>query len=400
MSDERIPMLRPIEVVSVTHEGQDLFLMRDPQGIAAEPLLLPPASALLLRFFDGQHSLRDIQAALLEITGQILPSEQIRGFVDKLDRHLFLDSERYKSRREEMAREYASSPVRPAMFAGKAYSADRATLMEDLNQGYETAGGPGLPAHAVSHPPAAVVAPHIDPGRGAAVYAKSYAPLWGARPRRVVVLGVCHGGGSQPFIVSSKDFETPLGTARTDRELLGRLLEGLDWNPLEEEDLHRWEHSIEFQIVHLQHALSQGGDAAPEPEPSYLPILCSFPWQVFLPASAGSELRGRVDRFLSVLGEIVREDAGGTLVVAGVDLAHMGRRFGDSWPAYRPATWPPYRLWPPGIATALSPKSFANRTTGASAVSPHSTACSPLCPASEERPQATSKVSTKPAEEA
>jgi MEMO1 family protein len=326
VDDERIPALRAVELVPVQHEGRELILLRDPQGIAAEPLLLSPASLTLLQLFDGDHTLRDAQAAITGVTGRIVPGDEIRAFVAHLDRLGYLDSLTFLERRRELSLAYTSSPVRAARFAGLAYAADAGRLNAELDALYQTADAPGLPDAAVSSPPAGLAAPHIDPARGGAVYAHAYRHLWGAAPRTVVVLGIAHGGTTQPFITTAKDYATPLGTARTHRELLADLAGRLAWDPFEGEVAHAAEHSIEFQIVFAQHAFSRGGrDAVPEPR--FVPILCGFNASDLEPDAIAP--RARIDAFLETLREALAEAAAPVLVIAGVDLTHAGRRFGD-----------------------------------------------------------------------
>jgi predicted class III extradiol MEMO1 family dioxygenase len=293
--------------------------------------VLPPASATLLRFFDGQHSVRDVQVAICEATGEIVPSGQIQSFIDKLDQGLYLETAGFRQRQEEIRHQYAASQIRSARFAGQAYQPEPEELRRQLDESFQTPGGPGLPRRAVKHAPDALVAPHIDPLRGGAHYAQAYATVWGAPVQRVIILGICHAGSRSPFILTRKDFATPLGIAKTDQGLIDQLVAQLDWDPLQEEELHRAEHSVEFQILYLQHALSEGGQSPLAESVRYVPLLCSFPWRAFSPAGrAGSEVVAQIDQFLETLASLLQQDSTGLLLVAGVDLAHMGRRFGDA----------------------------------------------------------------------
>jgi predicted class III extradiol MEMO1 family dioxygenase len=275
---------------------------------------------------------RDVQAAIARATGQVVPAEQIRDFAVKLDRTFYLDTPGCARRRRELAHAYLTARSRRAHFAGQAYPADPDALARSLDAALEAASGPGRPAGPVARMPRAIVAPHIDPGRGAAAYAHAYATLWGARPERVVILGVLHGASANPFVLTGKDFATPLGTARADARRVQALVQRLDWDPLAEEELHRAEHSIEFQVLLLQHALAEGGARAVEPGPEVLPVLCGFGPADFGSPGASPERRARIDGFLRALRAAILEDPAPTLVVAGVDLAHVGPRFGDARP--------------------------------------------------------------------
>ncbi len=362
VGENLIPRLRQIDLMPIKYEEQDLFLLRDPQGLAPEPLLLSPASVHLLRFFDGRHTVDDMQLELTRVSGQIVPREQLGLFVEKLDEAFFLDSPRFARRQQDYAEEYAAAPHRPVRFAGEAYPSDPAALRHELNALYEAPGGPGAPEPVTSWP-RAIAAPHIDIRRGAAVYAHAYRTLWASVPERIVVLGVCHAPAPNPFILTVKDYATPLGVMPIDRELIRDLMAKLDWNPLEAQELHRAEHSIEFQVLMLQHALAAGRcgvgertDAAGIP---IVPILCGLSWSDFYETEDGViGTDRRVDEFLAALAEVLAEDglqlcgapreqAGGnapegiaaqargdgspgTVLVAGIDLAHVGVRFGAS----------------------------------------------------------------------
>jgi MEMO1 family protein len=332
VTENHIPMIRGIEVIAIKHEGKDLYLLRDPLGIAREQMVLPPASLALLQFFDGRHSVLDIQAKIKEATGQEVPVDQIQEFVEKMDDALMLDSPRFQTHRQQMIVDYRALPERPAQFAGEAYATDASALYAEIDACYRTQGAPGLPEVPARQMPAAVVAPHIDPTRGAPVYAQAYAPLWGCEPERVVVLGVCHAGGNQPFVLTTKDFETPFGAARTDTDLVKRLTEKISWDPLLEEDLHLLEHSIEFQNIFIHHAMTRGGTEQLAHETLYVPILCAFPWQTFLEIHEAQEILKRTREFIHALSDLLQEDEKTTVLVAGIDLAHMGHRFGDEKP--------------------------------------------------------------------
>jgi len=71
---------------------------------------------------------------------------------------------------------------------------------------------------------AAIVAPHIDLRRGGGCYAAIYRELARrSKARRFIVLGICHHPTVHRFALCRKDYDTPLGLVKTDRELVDRL---------------------------------------------------------------------------------------------------------------------------------------------------------------------------------
>jgi AmmeMemoRadiSam system protein B len=90
---------------------------------------------------------------------------------------------------------------------------------------------------------------------------------------------------------------------------------------LMEDYCHSIEHSIEFQCVFLQHALGE--------RCRILPILCGQFLESLLTGEAPESDEG-VKRFFDVLGELAERQASKLFWILGIDLAHIGRRYGDA----------------------------------------------------------------------
>jgi hypothetical protein len=148
-----------------------------------------------------------------------------------------------------------------------------------------------------------------------------------------VLLGTSHCGGQTPFILSLKDFETPLGLVETDKDFVNRLQQRCNEDLFADEYLHRGEHSLEFQVVFLKYAaqLRATMTGAAERPFKILPILVSS-FHPMLLNQTPPERYGTVQKLLNALREFVQHEARQVCLVAGVDLAHVGREFGDSEP--------------------------------------------------------------------
>ena len=92
-----------------------------------------------------------------------------------------------------------------------------------------------------------------------------------------------------------------------------------------EDYCHCVEHSIEFQIVFLQHIYG--------PSVRILPILCG-PFVKSIYEGGLPEESDRVARFFDALGEISARESKRLFWVLGVDMAHIGRRYGDAFASY------------------------------------------------------------------
>ena len=86
-----------------------------------------------------------------------------------------------------------------------------------------------------------------------------------------------------------------------------------------EDYCHAVEHSIEFQVIFLQHLFG--------PSIRVVPLLCGAFMSVY--RGGFPEETAGVDRIFGALGELAAREGDRLLWVLGVDMAHMGRRYGD-----------------------------------------------------------------------
>ena len=332
------PRLRALEAFPVQHEGQRCVALRDPAGFTDQIAVLPAALLDLVSLFDGDHSVEEIREILGRRHGQAPSAEQIAEVIERFDAAGFLDSDRFRERRRGLEEAFRLSPVRPAAHAGGAYAGDAGSLAAQIDGFFSGPGGPGgaisgdVSMYPVASPSAAapqtraIIAPHIDFHRGGSTYAWAYREVLERSDADVyVVLGTCHAGMPDPFAVTLKPYETPLGSVPVDRELYEALSRRAGQDLLASEPAHRAEHSIEFQAVMLQHVVGRRRPFA------ILPVLASYLHEA-LWAGGDPEADPRVPRFLDALRDALAASSRRVCLVAGVDLAHVGPRFGDPQP--------------------------------------------------------------------
>ncbi len=290
-------------------EGEPLLLVHDPQAVAVEVAQFGLGALPILERIDGSRTLEDIRLELLNAGAGIVPIDDLRSFVETLDRCCLLEGGRYEAElrgREEFER----APLRPAAHAGAAYPEESAETSRFLD---------GMLALAPSSPRAPLlrlIAPHIDLRLGAEVYAHAHQRLKASgRPDAAVVIGVRHAHGTRRFTACRKDFATPLGTVRHDARLMDALEARL--GPITDEQLvHREEHSVEFQALWLAHLW-------PDDPPPIVPLLAgSFHDLIEARRSPASE--PEVESFVKALRDAIAADGRRVLVLASVDLAHVG----------------------------------------------------------------------------
>ena len=314
-NQEEKPRVRALEAIPYEQDGRQTFCLRDPTGESESVLFVSEATMWMLARLDGTRDLGDLQAEICRASGEIVPRSTLEELIARLEEASFLDSAAFRERKMRSDEAFAKSRSRPAAFAGTSYEADPQALrgwIDSLLDRAQPANGEGIRA---------AIAPHIDPQRGARVYASAYRALRGCPASRIVILGICHMGGELPYATIMKDYETPLGLCPIDRPFLERLHRDLPFDPLDEQRLHRREHSIEFQAVFLRHVLD-GWEGR-----RIVPILCSFEWQPQDGDASHASRESWRAAFVERLAGMIDEE---TLVVAGVDFAHLGRRFGDA----------------------------------------------------------------------
>jgi hypothetical protein len=325
--DLRRPRLRPVDVLPYEAEGKKGIFLRDPERIATGVLFLPAAGLVLLSMLDGEHDLRDIQAALMRRFGELVPLEAIENILRELDEHLFLTNERFFEARDRLQSEFEGAALRPALLAGQAYEAEPTALTGQLETYFDHPAGPGRsPAKTLSSPPRGMVAPHIDFVRGGPCYAWAYHLLEAAPPPSlVVILGTAHSPTQTLLSLCDKDFETPYGSLTLARDLARSLVERSASNLLSDALVHRQEHSVEFQTVWLKRTFG------PDADLKILPLLCGSFYPLFEVGVRPAELEA-YQQALACLRELLaawERDRGTVLLLASADLSHVGPQFGD-----------------------------------------------------------------------
>jgi AmmeMemoRadiSam system protein B len=311
MAEALPPLRRALDFMPSPDPQAPGLLIRDPFRYSDSVLVLPPALVPCLLFFDGRHDEDDLRTALVRLTGDNDVGPLLEHVTRCLREAGFLEDAAFDALREERHRAFAASPVRAAAHAGSAYPAEAAELGETLDHYLRDAP---------SAPPATdglgIAAPHVSPEGGWRSYAAAYAPLRHlARGRTFVVLGTSHYGEPGRFGLTHKPFATPLGETSVDRELVATLAATGGPAVCLEDYCHVIEHSIEFQVVFLQHLFGGGV--------TVVPILCG----PFDAAGGAPEDDPGVAGFLSALREATRRED--VFWVLGVDMAHVGRRYGD-----------------------------------------------------------------------
>jgi hypothetical protein len=315
-----LPALRNVDIVPIRHENRDLFCMRDPEGYIEEQLLLSPLACFISSCLDGKSDIVDVQETFARhASGKLLMSDDIMKVVACLETQGFLCTKTFEQIRSRVVGDFLRQPVREAYLAGKSYYDAPEELRDYLD---DLLAAQAAIDDCSARPLGGAIVPHIDFERGREAYARAYGRLACMEPPETVfIFGVAHNGARSPFILTKKAFDTPFGPLAAGESCIDRMAEACAWNAYEDEYLHRTEHSIEFQAVMLAHLFGPGI--------KIVPVLCGLFCQDLdrIEQPPGPE----VERFLDACAGIYKESGGKMMVIAGGDLAHVGRRFGDDF---------------------------------------------------------------------
>ena len=322
--DKVLPNLRRgLDVMPSPLEDRPGFLFRDPLRYSDQILIIPPVLAAALSFFDGASTMLDAQAYLTRLTGQLVPLEIIQSLVDALQKHGFLDDETFERMRAQRHGDFARLKERLPAHSGTGYPAAEAELRKELDKYLESSPAPA------ENPIIGLAAPHVSPWGGWQSYAAAYGRLNKdairvAKGKTIVLLGTSHYGEPEKFGLTRKPFVTPLGKLEPDYEMIDRIYQAAPDSINMEDYCHSFEHSIEFQCIFLQQML--GNDF------KILPILCG-PFAKALLSGQMPEQDDKVMRFFDALAETAEEKIDDLFWVLGIDLAHIGKRYGDDFQA-------------------------------------------------------------------
>lgn len=340
------PKLRAVRGFPLQAQDQDgkaitLLGLSDARQVSDKLVATLPAAQFILPLMDGQRTLDEI----ITQVGRGLARPFLEQLVAQLDDAGLLFGPTFDTMAESLRRQFDSQPNLPpgstAAFAdalvgeeGKDLPEDERTRLgaqkipEVFDQWMDQAAK--LPTSRVLEAfPKALIAPHLDYGRGWMNYAAAWRCLPpNQRPARVVVLGTNHFGEATGICACDKGYQTPLGLCPVDQELLEALRARLGPQAADLAFANRYdherEHSIELQIPWIQHCFGKDDNGE---YPRVFGVLVHDPC-----VNNGESYDGKglaLDPFIDALRDVLAQLPGITLVISSADLSHVGPAFGD-----------------------------------------------------------------------
>jgi MEMO1 family protein len=320
-----LPRLRStLDFMPSPIEDRPGLVLRDPFQFSRQTLIIPPQLLPCLELFDGTHTALDFREFLVRLTGDLQVGEIQDHLLGALSEAGFLEDDNFARRKEEAERTFAQAPQREPAHAGSGYP-DEAEELGAVMREYMIGDADGADPTPRTGRTLAIAAPHVSPFGGVEAYRAAYAALDPSDGERTfVVLGTSHYGQAERLGLTRKSFITPYGETSTDLGIVDRLERDAGPGALMEDYCHAVEHSIEFQVVYLQHLFG--------PRIKVVPVLCgAFAHGLY--KGQAPEHNEEAQRALGALSELAAREGDRLLWVLGVDMAHMGRRYGDSFDA-------------------------------------------------------------------
>src|SRR5262249_17581130 len=167
------------------------------------PVLIPfEGYVQIVRHFDGQSTLMEIQARVLREIGHFVAMKELEDLVRRFDEAMIIEGPAF----EMFHQQYRQARRRPAALAGRSYAATLRALRAQLEHLVMGCNGAGAPVVDGAAPPSGlrgILSPHIDFQRGGPVYTWSYRELVErSRADTFVILGVAHQYCRRRFVLT------------------------------------------------------------------------------------------------------------------------------------------------------------------------------------------------------
>jgi hypothetical protein len=318
-----LPKLRDDININFFAEGEEqLVLLSDPYGYAKQSVAFPLMFYKILELIDGEKTIDELIKIIKFQFNISLNPEIIIDILKSLNDQLYLDTPNYYFNKYQVEH-YNSLPNRPPVCAGTSYPSVGLDLELKISQILSSVNQKEVKPGAKF-----IIVPHIDFNIGKIsheVYAPAYHAIRDCDSELFVIFGTAHHISSDIFMISQKNFSTPLGTVESDKNVINDLKKELGDNLTIDESAHRYEHSIELQIVILQYLFKNRNF-------KILPILVGS-FNEFLLRKTQPNKNNRFYNFLYALNQSIQQREIKATFIASADLAHIGRKFDDNFDA-------------------------------------------------------------------
>lgn len=338
--NELVPILRyDLNFKPYEENGEMFIILSDPFGYATEQVIINSYFYNLFIQFAVEITAEEVKKILDKVSldlakdskKEIIPFDVFKEYmnvINQLNDLYFLISDKYFKRKEEIDTAYNNLETRPPVTAGSSYPAIQNDASNFFRKIFSSTDSTNFEGNSK-----AIIVPHLDFNAYGDIeknevhqaYSSAYHSIKNTDADVYIVLGTSHIISTDYFMLTEKNYETVLGVAQNDDELISELKSKLKDSLTVDELAHKMEHSIEYQIILLQHYFNN-------PNIKVLPILCGSTAEEI--ASGNNPiLTAKFSKFISALKGSIEKLGRKPVFIASVDFAHIGKKFGDSFDA-------------------------------------------------------------------
>ena len=311
------PRLRYLIDLSVIQEqGEYVVTLRCREGLSPAPMALKGVTLNVIQYLNGAYAEESIEEMVKSKTG-------IEGLTQEvlkiLDEGLFLENEKSTSERKKQQDYFFQNPIRESQFAGGIYPHDAAERKSYIKQLIDM-------SHCITttdKTPCFIITPHIDYRRGDITYGRTFKSSGALSWDSIILIGTNHQPSSELFSITKKDFSLPGFTFQTDAQGVELIASKTGSWIFNDEYCHRAEHSLELQLPFLENM---------SPQSKLIPVLVGG-FHQFLETGALPSSSEKYNAFIDALVSYINDktsEGKSVGVLAGVDMAHIGKTFGDT----------------------------------------------------------------------
>jgi len=276
----------------------------------------------LLQLLDGRKTVNDLcnlakKQDIEKVYGVSLNEfEQVLlEIINSLEAACLLNSMSYLDYKNREDAVFEKLNIRPSKFAGSSYPNSPVELKEKFDE-YLLSGRS-------NEKPIGIIAPHIDFRVGGSSYGYAFNSLKNSDADTFIILGTAHKLSYDRFMFCTKDFDTPLGVVKTDKEFIRSFKNNLDFEITKSEIAHKDEHSIEFEVVMLKHIF-------PDRDIQIVPILCGSLHDYVELGIKKIQSDDTFNKLYHTLTKTIAQLNRKVCYIASSDMSHIGLKFGDS----------------------------------------------------------------------
>jgi hypothetical protein len=322
MYNGNIPTLRQdLDLSLYNEDGEELILLVDRKKIADKPVIISKDFLTFLLFLDNNFTVDELKDYFKK-EFQVENIDNLLGQLYELDELGYLNSEKFYERYVQEVHNYENLLYRPMITANLSYPSepqdfllfiDELLKKDTVNFNSKMLDG--------------IIVPHLDlslENYSHKIYASGYNTIKETNPDLVIVFGTSHFVSSDNFMLTKKNYSTPIGEIETDIDFLNDLTNELNGEITIDEMAHRYEHSIEYPAVILKY-LFKG-------KSKILPILVGS-FSNPLINNTSPMLDNKIKNFIEALKRTIAKSNKKIVYIASVDFSHIGKKFGNDFDA-------------------------------------------------------------------